>query len=175
MTQRVAAYPTPPHGHHPNFLGVAQAAARIEQLSAFREAGTVLAGLDQVLHALRRAALVEGKLLLVPHPDRAGIFISLQGPAPLAARRVRDLARYGSLLKTGEFEPDLVLVGSVAVDGQGRRIGKGYGFPPRELWTPAPWATLVHPIQLYETLPVEAENWVRWIATPERIWLASTS
>lgn len=174
-SQRVAIYPTPPHGHHPNFVAVARAAARLEQLPVFRESAIVLAGLDHVLRSLRTAALRSGKVLFVPHPDRSGIFIRLEGPSPLSARRVRDLTRYGSLVKAGEFQPDLVLVGSVAVDLQGGRIGKGYGFPPARIWSPAPWATLVHPLQVFETLPAEPENQLQWLATPHRVWPGSFS
>ncbi len=169
VQHHAAAYPTPPHGHHPNFIGARRAAERLMGLSAWQRAQVVLAGPDQVLKPLREAALREGKLLLMPHPDRAGRYLSLEGLHPQALRRVREIARLGRPIELGQMPVDLVLVGSVAVDAQGRWLGKGYGFPPKGLEVAAPWATLAHTLMFFEELPCEAERTVDLIATPHRV------
>ncbi|WP_041658234.1 5-formyltetrahydrofolate cyclo-ligase [Marinithermus hydrothermalis] len=163
---RAAAYPTPPHGHHPNFVGARRAAERLMAHPAWARAEVVLAGPDQVLKPLREAALRDGKRLVLPHPDRAGRFLLLDGVPPEALRRVRDAPKYGQPVALEALPVDLVLVGSVAVDPAFGWVGKGYGFPPRRLEVGAPWATLVHPLQLLPELPVPPERRIDLIATP---------
>jgi 5-formyltetrahydrofolate cyclo-ligase len=69
----------------------------------------------------------------------------------------------------GETPIDLVLVGAVAVDEQLGWIGKGYGFPYKDLQLAAPWATLAHTQMIYTDLPVEAERKLSLIATPHQV------
>ncbi len=163
---RAVAYPTPPHGHHPNFVGARRAAERLMAHPAWVRAEVVLAGPDQVLKPLREAALRAGKRLILPHPDRAGRYLLLDGVPPGALRRVREAAKYGQPVALEALPVDLVLVGSVAVDQAFGWVGKGYGFPQKRLEVGAPWATLVHPLQLMPELPVPPERRIDLIATP---------
>lgn len=164
--RRAAVYPTPPHGHHPNFVGASKAAERLMALEAFLEAEVLLAGPDQVLKPLREAILKSGKRLVMPHPDRSGHYLLLEGVEPTLLKRVRDITRYGKPVRLEAIPIDLVLVGCVAVDRKFGWIGKGYGFPPKDLPVAAPWATLAHPMMLMEELYAEAERRVDLIATP---------
>ncbi|RDI96620.1 5-formyltetrahydrofolate cyclo-ligase [Meiothermus sp. QL-1] len=166
---QAALYPTPPHGHHPNFVGARRAAERLMALPLWQEARVVLAGPDQVLKPLREAAMQAGKMVILPHPDRAGQYLSLAGLSPSQLRRVREAARLGQPVELAQVPIDLVLVGSVAVDEERGWLGKGYGFPPKNLEVPAPWATLAHTLMLFEKLPCPAERRVDLIATPHRV------
>ena len=75
--QRIATYPTPPHGHHPNFVGASRAAERLMELKVYLDAKVILAGPDQVLKPIREAAMKSGKKLILPHPDKAGQYLLL--------------------------------------------------------------------------------------------------
>lgn len=166
---RVAVYPTPPHGHHPNFVGASRATERLLNHEVFLKAHTVLAGPEQVLKPLREAVMKSGRKLIMPHPDKAGNYLSLEGLVPAQLKRVRDIAQLGKPVELSEIAIDLVLVGCVAVDEQLNWLGKGYGFPYRGLEVAAPWATLAHTIMTFEVLPCEAERRLELVATPHQI------
>ncbi|RIH81165.1 5-formyltetrahydrofolate cyclo-ligase family protein [Meiothermus luteus] len=164
-----ATYPLPPHGHHPNFVGASRAAERLMRLPLWHKAQVVLAGLDQVLKPLREAAMKSGKTVLIPHPDRAGRYLSLKGLPPQQLKRIREAAWLGRPVELEHIPIDLVLVGSVAVDEKLGWLGKGYGFPPKNLRVAAPWATLAHTLMVFEALPCEPEGKVDLIATPHQV------
>lgn len=170
LTQnRAATYPTPPHGHHPNFVGATRAAERLMGLKLWQLATVVLAGPDQVLKPLREAALKSGKIVIMPHPDKAGRYLSLEGLLPNQLKRVREIAQLARPVELGTIAIDLVLAGSVAVDEQQGWIGKGYGFPYKDLQVAAPWATLAHTLMIFDELPCEPERKVDLIATPHQV------
>ncbi len=166
---RAAIYPNPPHGHHPNFVGATRAAERLMGLKLWQLATVVLAGPDQVLKPLREAALKSGKIVIMPHPDKAGKYLSLEGLRPDQLKRVREIAQLARPAELGSTAIDLVLTGSVAVDEQRGWIGKGYGFPYQDLHVAAPWATLAHTLMIFDDLPCELERKVDLIATPHQI------
>lgn len=166
---RAAAYPTPPHGHHPNFVGASRAAERLLQTEVYLRANLILAGPDQVLKPLREAAMKSGKPLIMPHPDKAGSYLLLEGVHPTQLKRVRDAARLGKPIDLRQTTLDLVLVGAVAVDEQLGWIGKGYGFPYKDLQSAAPWATLAHTLMIFDELPCEPERQLDLIATPHQV------
>ncbi|ADH62987.1 5-formyltetrahydrofolate cyclo-ligase [Allomeiothermus silvanus] len=170
-SRRAAAYPTPPHGHHPNFVGASRAAEKLMALEVFLKAETILAGPDQVLKPLREAILKSGKRLIMPHPDKAHTFLLLERLSPQVLKRVRDVAYHGKPIELHDTPIDLVLVGSVAVDKQFGWIGKGYGFPSKHLEAAAPWATLAHPMMLMEELYAEPERRIDVIATPLEVFV----
>ncbi|MER3553762.1 MAG: 5-formyltetrahydrofolate cyclo-ligase [Meiothermus sp.] len=166
---RAAAYPTPPHGHHPNFVGASRAAERLMLTEVYLKAETLLAGPDQVLKPLREAAMKSGKRLILPHPDKTGQYVSLEGLHPTQLKRVRDVARLGRPVTLAETAIDLVLVGAVAVDEKLGWVGKGYGFPYKGLRVTAPWVSFAHTLMVFEELPCEAERRMDLIATPHQI------
>lgn len=166
---RAAAYPTPPHGHHPNFVGAGRASERLMLQGVYLKAETILAGPDQVLKPLREAAMKSGKRVILPHPDKAGQYMSLEGLHPGQLKRVRDVARLGKPVLLAETAIDLVLVGAVAVDERLAWVGKGYGFPYRGLEVAAPWACLAHTLMVFEELPCEPERRMSLIATPHQV------
>jgi len=167
LLHRVAAYPTPPHGHHPNFVGVEQATARLLGLEQYRVARTLLVGPDQVLKSLRRQALAAGKTLILPHPDRSHVYLKVEGVHPRRLQRIREVRQLGTPIRLEEVVIDLVVIGCVAVDERLGWLGKGYGFPPPSLEVVTPWATLAHPLMVFPQLPVTPERYLNLVVTPD--------
>lgn len=72
----LALHPTPPHGHHPNFLGARRAAERLLKTPEFQGARRVLAGMDAVLKPLRRRPCARERSSSSPTPTARGSFCS---------------------------------------------------------------------------------------------------
>jgi 5-formyltetrahydrofolate cyclo-ligase len=154
------------HDKIPDFVGAEAAAQRVFALDCWRQARVVKSNPDRAQRPLRRRALEEGKLLYmaVPRLEQEHCFVELD-PArmqasPDEASTIEGAFRHGRLVKVAEMRPvDLIISGSVAVNRQGVRIGKGGGFADLEyglaaaagLVTPAtPVLTTVHPMQVLE-------------------------
>jgi 5-formyltetrahydrofolate cyclo-ligase len=167
--ERVARFPGA-QGRIPNFAGAPAAAARLASLPAWRAARVVKANPDAAQLPVRARALADGKLLYMAVPRLADEhpFILLD-PEHLVvpSRRAASIggsARHGRPVDVAEVDPvDLVVCGSVAVNRQGARVGKGGGFSDLEFGLLAEAgligadtvvATTVHPLQvLDEELP----------------------
>jgi 5-formyltetrahydrofolate cyclo-ligase len=167
--EQVARFPGA-KGRIPNFAGAPAAAARLASLPAWRAARVVKANPDAPQLPVRARALAEGKLLImaVPRLADARPFILLDpGRLDVPPRRAASItgsARAGRRIGVAELQPvDLVVCGSVAVNRQGARVGKGGGFSDLEfallveaglIGRDTVMATTVHPLQvLAEALP----------------------
>lgn len=190
--QKLMAYGaavTDPVGHIPNFVGAEEAAARLAELSIWRQAQVLKCNPDSPQIPVRRRALEEGKLvyMAVPRLVDERCFVELD-PAQLAARGVapaeaapwRGALQHGRLVAFEEMRPiDLVISGCVAVSRSGGRTGKGAGFADLELGMltelgllrpETPIVTTVHPLQIVDDaqLPMMAHDAaLDWIVTPE--------
>ena len=158
------------HDKIPHFLGCEDAAALVSDLPEWQAARAVKSNPDQAQRPLRQLALEQGKLLYmaVPRLKDERVFIELD-PArpevdPRKASTISGAFKVGRPVYVHEMQPvDLVVSGSVAVNRQGVRIGKGGGFADLEyglaaaagILTPdTPVITTVHPMQvLDEELP----------------------
>lgn len=137
---------------------------------------------------VRRLALEQGKMLVMAVPRLRDYHpFRLLDPRRLSNANLRDAATIKGALKYGvitdlEQVPniDLFLTGSVAVNLEGARIGKGGGFSDLEfallkeagaMIDAAPIATTVHPIQiLREQIPIlDHDIPVDLIATPRAV------
>lgn len=133
---------TPPdvHGYIPDFVGAEQAAARLAELDAWRQARVIKANPDRAQLPVRIRALQEGKLLYMAVPrlatlkpfyvlDPATLSLALEDAATSAGA-----ADAAPLVGTDEMRPvDVVVCGSVAVNQQGVRVGKGAGYSDIEV------------------------------------------
>jgi 5-formyltetrahydrofolate cyclo-ligase len=180
-----ARFPFPPHGRIPNFAGADAAADRLATTDAWRDAETVKSNPDAPQLPVRRRALDAGKTvyMAVPRLSDAACFLELD-PATLAdtdaAATVSGMDEHGRQVGPDAMPGiDLVVSGSVAVDGAGNRVGKGEGYSDLE-WgllselglvdAGTPVATTVHELQ------VRAEDWepdahdvpMDLVVTPER-------
>jgi 5-formyltetrahydrofolate cyclo-ligase len=185
--RRVARFPLPLADRIPNFAGAGEAADRATTLPEWQVARRLKSNPDAPQRALRLRALQEGKLVFmaVPRLREARCFLRLD-PAGLGRRlaeaaTIAGAARLGNPV-TPQALPrlDLVVVGSVAVNARGGRVGKGGGYSDLEfalarelgvLMDDTLVVTTVHELQvLDEEIPMTAHDVpVDLIVTPERV------
>jgi len=178
-----ARFPFPPHNRIPNFNGADEAAKRLAETDAWREADTLKANPDAPQLPVRRAALRAGKTvyMAVPRLREEKPFLELD-PAEIedidAATTVSGSAEHGVPVDPEEMPAvDLIVSGSVAADDAGHRIGKGEGYSDLEFAVLSAFglvddvtvATTVHEIQRKEGLPTDAHDVpLDLVVTPER-------
>jgi 5-formyltetrahydrofolate cyclo-ligase len=171
--ERVARFPGA-RGRIPNFAGASAAAARLAALPRWRAARVVKANPDAPQLPIRARALADGKLLYMAVPrlvdERPFILLDparLQVPARRAAS-ITGSARAGRRVRVAELHPvDLVVCGSVAVNRDGARVGKGGGFSDLEfallveaglVGPDTVVVTAVHPLQVLEEALPETDH-----------------
>ena len=179
--QGFARFPLPCFGRIPNFAGSDVAAGKVRHLKEWKEAKVVFAGPDFAQQKVRECALRDGKTLVMASPRLKHGYVVVN---PAAVRGLEDFAstirgafRYGKTVSPQEIpKPDLIVEGSVAVDNQGNRLGKGGGYGDLEIKTlkgifgPIPVISTVHDIQVVESVPFEEKDEkVSIIVTPTRI------
>ncbi len=176
-----------PHGRIPDFVGAAAAAARLAELPAWDRARIIKANPDQPQLPVRARALREGKLVYMAVPKLADPlpFFRLDpaelgdDAAALAAHRAA--ASRAPKTAVADMQPvDLIVCGTVAVNRQGVRIGKGAGYSDIEVGLLAeagligPTTTItttVHQLQVVdEPLPHDEHDFtLDYIVTPEEV------
>ncbi len=181
-----ARFPFPPHGRIPNFAGADGAADRLAETGAWGRAEAIKSNPDAPQLPVRRRALRAGKTvyMAVPRLRDADCFVELD-PAVLedtdSAATVSGMDEHGAQVAPDAMPGiDLVVSGSVAVDGAGNRVGKGEGYSDLE-WgvlselglvdAGTPVVTTVHELQVRE------EDWeadahdvpMDLVVTPNRI------
>ncbi len=176
-------------GYIPAFEGADEAARRLAGLPAWRDARVLKVVPDRAQLAVRIRALQSGKLVYMAAPKLATPepFYVLDPSAlsvpPGEAAEPAVAARVAPMADVEAMRPvDLVVVGSVAVNQHGARLGKGAGYSDIELGLLAEAGlvtgqtaicTTVHELQvLGEELPELVHDFrVDLIVTPERaIW-----
>ncbi|WP_343245743.1 5-formyltetrahydrofolate cyclo-ligase [Streptomyces sp. SID4985] len=123
------------HGRIPNFKGAEEAADRLAGLGEWQQARTVKAVPDKAQLTVRARALAEGKTLYMAVPKLASPKpFYLLDPAtltvpPVEAASSRTAATIAPTVDVDSLRPlDLIVLGSVAVNRDGARIGKGAGY-----------------------------------------------
>jgi len=183
VDSRAARFPFPIQGRIPNFAGAEAAAERLLAHPLFERATRVKVNPDTPQRYVRKALLERGIEVLTPTPRLQGGFYLLD-----PKRIPKEHYWYAASLKMGgewgvpvalERLPalDVIVMGSVAVTAQGKRLGKGHGYADlefailRELGhAPVPVCTTVHPLQVLESFPTQAHDVpVSLIATPETL------
>ncbi|MEU6904401.1 5-formyltetrahydrofolate cyclo-ligase [Streptomyces coeruleorubidus] len=182
-----AVYDDTAHGRIPNFRGSEEAAARLAELERWKRAGVVKAVPDKAQLPVRARALEEGKLVYMAVPKLASAKpFYLLDPAALdvpaiEAATSKVAARIAPTVEVGGLRPvDVVVLGSVAVNRDGARIGKGAGYSDLEfaLLTEAGLVgaetlvvTTVHSLQVIDVpIPVTDHDVnVDLVITPEEI------
>lgn len=174
-------------GYIPAFAGASKAAERLTSLPAWQHAHVIKAVPDRAQLPVRARALAAGKLvyMAVPKLAEAQPFYLLDPrdlavpPEQAADREVA--ARIARKVGVDEMRPvDLVVVGSVAVNHRGARLGKGAGYSDIEaalladaglLSDQTTIMTTVHDLQVVDDELPESEHDFRvdFIVTPERV------
>ena len=171
--ERAARFPGA-RGRVPNFVGAEQAARRLAETEEWHAARVLKCNPDAPQLPVRRRALAEGKVvyMAVPRLWSPKPFVRLAEDATIKARGARPVA-------VEELEPvDLVVCGTVAVNPDGVRVGKGGGYSDLELGLlveaglvgeATTIAATVHPLQLLRDALPETEHDFRvdLIVTPQ--------
>ncbi|ABU81543.1 5-formyltetrahydrofolate cyclo-ligase [Ignicoccus hospitalis] len=183
--------PFPIRGRIPNFKGAREAAERLRGLRERASAEVVKANPDSPQRWARLAALEEGKVLIMATPRlREGFLLIDPNEVPREkfkeASTIRGAFKWGRKLKTVDDllnnvkRVDFVVEGSVAVDLEGRRVGKGAGYGDLEFGiltelglmdVNVPIATTVHDVQVLEG-PLPQDPWdvpLTFASTPTRL------
>lgn len=152
------------HGRIPNFRGREAAAARLASTDAWQQAHIIKSVPDKAQYPARVRALHEGKTVYMAVPKLAGEKpFYLLDPAvlpvsPEEAAHSRTAAAHAPTVEVDALAPvDVIVLGSVAVNPSGVRIGKGAGYSDIEYALMAEAglvtadtliATTVHPLQI---------------------------
>ncbi len=183
--EEIARFPFPPHGRITNFEGAREAAERAMELPELAGATAVKANPDAPQLPLRRRLLKNGTTvyMAVPRLGEETCFVELDPGAVSdldAAPTVSHMGSYGTRVGPESVpEIDAIVVGSVAVDDAGARIGKGEGYSDLEFAVlrefglvddGTPTVTTVHDVQLIEESvePARHDVPIDVVCTPTR-------
>lgn len=126
-------------GRIPNFTGAEAAAERLRGVDLWAAATTIKSNPDSPQWPVRQRALEDGitVFMAVPRLREDQPFLRLDPQRldvrPRSASSIKGSAEHGTPVDVDELEPvDLVVVGCVAVDRSGARLGKGGGFADLE-------------------------------------------
>ena len=178
-------FPYPPHGRIPNFNGADEAAERLATNEAWQEADVIKSNPDSPQLPVRRAALRGGKTvyMAVPRLRDEKCFLRLD-PAEIEdinhATTIGGSSEVGVPVLPDEMDRiDLVVSGSVAVNEEGARVGKGEGYSDLEFGVLREFGlvddetttvTTLHEMQFVDreipTTPQDVP--IEWVCTPER-------
>ncbi len=176
-----------PHGSIPAFMGADIAADRLADRPEWRAAGVIKAVPDRPQLPVRVQALTEGKIVYMAVPNMADIrpFYLLDPDALTVpfeqAASSRGAASAAPRVGTEEMRPvDMIVCGSVAVNRNGARLGKGAGYSDIEVAllqqaglidTNTTIVTTVHPLQIIDDdLPETDHDFsVDLVVTPDEV------
>lgn len=172
-------------GRIPSFIGADSAAARLTEHHCWRAASVIKAVPDKAQLPVRARALQEGKRIYMASPKLAteNPFYLLDPERlnipPIEAAERRMAAKVAQPVGVHEMPVvDLIVCGSVAVNSEGVRLGKGAGYSDIEvallqeaglIGPNTLIATTVHPLQVVKEMLPEAEHDFRvdLIITPD--------
>lgn len=170
----------------PNFLGSERAANRLAGLGIWKNAKVIKVNPDSPQRPVRERALSEGKKVIMPTPRIKEGFLVLD-PNRINRMRcaeastIRGAFRWGKIMSPERLPNiDLIVIGSVAVNLAGYRLGKGEGYAELE-WAilyeegkvgqETPIVTTIHDLQIvnyeFESKPYDLV--VDYIVTPTKI------
>ena len=151
-------------GRIPNFIGAEKCARILSDYPLWKDAKVIKANPDSPQRAIRQRALEEGKIvyMAVPRLRSSKPFIELNPQrlkcSPYQASSIKGAAQYGRPVSLDEVRKiDLVVCGSVAVNREGARVGKGGGYSDieyallreeKKIDESTPVVTSVHPLQI---------------------------
>jgi 5-formyltetrahydrofolate cyclo-ligase len=183
---KVARFPGA-EGRIPNFIGAEACARQLAETRYWKAARVLKINPDSPQRAIRQKALTDGKVIYmaVPRLRSEKPFIELDPKklkcSPYAASSIKGAGQFGRPVTLDEMKNiDLVVCGSVAVNRQGARVGKGGGYSDLEfalltqqkkIGRRAPIITSVHPVQIIdEEMPMtEHDIPLTAIVTPTEV------
>jgi 5-formyltetrahydrofolate cyclo-ligase len=174
-------------GHIPAFVGADAAALRLAALPPWQSARVIKANPDRAQLAVRARALQAGKTVYMAVPNLADprpfyLLDPVNLPVPAMRAALHQVAAtFAATVAVEDVPPlDLLVCGSVAVNTDGARVGKGAGYSDLEFALLAEAGlvgphtmivTTVHPLQVIDgPLPETAHDFrVDAVITPEAV------
>ena len=172
--KNVASFPRPVHGRIPNFIGANVAAEKLNELNIWKKARVIKSNPDSPQKWVREQALRHGKTvyMAIPRLREEKCFLKIN-PKKIQninqASTIKGAFRYGEQVYPDEMEKvDVIIIGSVATNKQGAKIGKGGGFSDLEYAIGREFdivnentktLSTVHPLQILDyILPMEKHD-----------------
>ena len=172
--KNVTIFPRPVHGRIPNFIGANIAAEKLNEITIWKKARIIKSNPDSPQKWVREKALKHGKTvyMAIPRLREEKCFLKINPkkiPSINQASTIKGAFRYGEKVYPDEMaEIDIIIIGSVAVNKQGAKIGKGGGFSDLEyaiareygiINQDTPIVTTVHHLQVVEDeIPMYAHD-----------------
>ena len=159
------------YGKIPDFKGSDIAAQTLAKSKEWKKSKTIFVSPDSAQTPVRYLALKDNKNLIMASPNlEHGEASTKEGALKY---KIDDDSKHHHM------SVDLLVEGSVAVDREGHRIGKGKGYGDREIAdllerklikTTTPLATTIHPLQLVDFVPTEDHDQkLNMVVTTEEI------
>ena len=165
------------YGKIPNFKGSDIAAELLASTDEWKQSKTIFCSPDSAQIPVRFIALKDNKNLVMASPNLEHGYLFLEG-SKLNGVEKEASTKEGAFKHCTKFFDfgigssfdmaiDMVVEGSVAVDRDGNRIGKGKGFADREIEDlfnknlideNTSLATTIHPFQLIDYIPMESHD-----------------
>ncbi len=190
--KNVTIFPRPVHGRIPNFIGANIAAEKLNEFTIWKKARIIKSNPDSPQKWVREKALKHGKTvyMAVPRLREEKCFLKIN-PKKVTninqASTIKGAFRYGDKVYPDEMDiVDIIIIGSVAVNKLGAKIGKGGGFSDLEyaigkefgiVDENTPTISTVHPLQIVEYgLPMEKHDVpLDYIVTRNNIIITNSS
>ena len=174
--------PRPIHGRIPNFKGSTEAAKLLRTTEEWINSKIIFSSPDSAQKKVREYALKDKKVLIMASPKlKNGYFLinSVHIPGKeKSASTINGAFKFGKSIENLP-EVDMVIEGSVAVDLEGNRLGKGGGYGDMEIShllkenaidSKTPIVTTVHEVQIIDKIPVEEhDKKINMIVTSKKI------
>lgn len=136
--RNIASFPRPVYGRIPNFIGANIAAEKLKELSIWRKSRIIKSNPDSPQKWIREKALKHNKkvYIAIPRLKEKKCFLELI-PKNIDnisyASTIKGAFRYGRMIYPDEMDTvDLIIIGAVAVNRIGAKVGKGGGFSDLE-------------------------------------------
>jgi len=175
----IARFPKPIFHRMPNFVGAEKAAQKLRELPEYKVSEIAFCAPDSPQRPVREMTLKDGKTLVMATPRLKHGFLIVAPETTAGKERVastiKGAFKFGK--ETTTFPgPDIIVTGSVAVDKDGNRLGKGHGYGDQEAkmikekFGTVPVVTTIHDVQLVEYAPSTShDEKVDIIVTPTKI------
>lgn len=169
-------------GRIPDFKGAYEAAQRFKNTLEWQNAETIFSSPDSALRDVRENVLLDGKILVMATPKLQNGYILLD-PVKVSGNE-KNASTIEGAFKLGKRiinfpQIDLVVEGSLGVDLDGNRLGKGRGFADQEIAFlsqegiidgKTPICSPVHPLQIVDHIPTEEhDERINMVVTPEMV------
>lgn len=174
--------PKDPYGKIPDFIGSIKAARKLRESNEWDKSQIIFCSPDTAQNKVREFALTDMKQLIMASPKLKNGFLLInpfhaEGNEKIAST-IKGAFKFGKPIL--DFpEIDMVVEGSVAVDLNGNRLGKGGGYADMEIShlfkqkaidNITPIVTTIHEAQIIDYVPAESHDMkINMIITPKRI------